>query len=69
MTRRRALSTDAAAVFLSARNDPDQLAQVMRVILLSDEFLGTWGEKIKRPFEVAVSAMRAGGRTVHFRPR
>ncbi len=31
----------------------------METILLSDEFKSTWGEKIKRPFEIAVSALRA----------
>jgi len=52
---------DAAAVFHQARFDPDQLGQVVRSILLSTEFLTTWGEKIKRPFEIAVSTMRATG--------
>jgi uncharacterized protein (DUF1800 family) len=50
---------DAAAVFIAARDDADQLKQVMRTILLAPEFLTTWGEKVKRPFEVAVGAMRA----------
>jgi uncharacterized protein (DUF1800 family) len=59
---------DAAAdVFETAKNDSDQLAQVVRTVLLSDEFLSTWGEKIKRPFEVAVSAMRASGAEFSFR--
>jgi len=49
----------AAAVFVTAKNDSDQLAQIVRTILLSEEFRTTWGEKIKRPFEVAVGAMRA----------
>ncbi len=49
----------AAAVFETGKNDSDQLAQVVRTILLSVEFRTTWGEKIKRPFEVAVGAMRA----------
>jgi uncharacterized protein (DUF1800 family) len=57
----------AAAVFEAGHNDSDQLAQVMRTILLSDEFLTTWGEKVKRPFEVAVSAMRAAGADFSFR--
>jgi len=56
----------AAAVFESAQNDSDQLAQVVRSILLSDEFLTTWGEKIKRPFEVVVSAMRSAGAEFSF---
>lgn len=38
----------------------------MRTILLSYEFRTTWGEKIKRPFEVAVSAMRAAGAQFSF---
>ncbi|HZU86195.1 MAG TPA: DUF1800 family protein, partial [Anaerolineaceae bacterium] len=49
----------AAQVFLQAQADPDQLKQVVRAILLSDEFSQTWGEKIKRPFETAVAMLRA----------
>ncbi len=51
----------AAATFTAQWQAPDQLRQVCEVILLSDEFRTTWGEKIKRPFEIAVGAMRAGG--------
>ena len=56
----------ATAVFEAGQNDSDQLAQVVRTILLSEEFRTTWGEKIKRPFEVAVSAMRAAGAEFSF---
>ena len=49
----------AAAVFHAQVNAPDQLAQVVRAIVLSDAFKQTWGEKIKRPFEAAASMMRA----------
>ena len=56
----------AAAVFEAAQNDPDQLAQVVRTILVSNDFLTTWGEKIKRPFEVVVSAMRSAGAEFSF---
>ncbi|MEZ4583211.1 MAG: DUF1800 domain-containing protein [Caldilineaceae bacterium] len=49
----------AADTFLQHKDSPDQLTQVVRTILLSDEFKGTWGEKIKRPFEFCASAMRA----------
>lgn len=49
----------AAAVFTAQWQAPDQLRQVIEVILLSPEFLATWGEKSKRPFEIAVSAFRA----------
>lgn len=51
---------DAAAdVFNQNVEAADQLAQVVRTIVLSDEFLTTWGEKIKRPFEIATSCLRA----------
>jgi uncharacterized protein (DUF1800 family) len=49
----------AAAVFEAAKYDGSQLLQVVNTILMSSEFLDTWGEKIKRPFDVAVNAMRA----------
>ena len=51
----------AAAVFTAQWQASDQLKQVVEVVLLSDEFRNTWGEKIKRPLEIAVSAMRACG--------
>lgn len=51
----------AAAVFTAQWQASDQIKQVVQTILLSPEFLATWGEKTKRPFETAVSAMRAGG--------
>jgi len=56
----------AAAVFFAQRAAPDQLSQVVRSILLSDEFRTTWGAKAKRPFEVAASAMRAAGANFPF---
>ncbi|MEZ4656079.1 MAG: DUF1800 domain-containing protein [Caldilineaceae bacterium] len=49
----------AAAVFRANVNAPDQLKQVTRAILLSPEFRNTWGQKIKRPFEYAISLFRA----------
>jgi len=49
----------AAEVFHAQVDAPDQLAQVVRSIVLADPFRQTWGEKIKRPFEAAVSMMRA----------
>ena len=49
----------AASVFTAQKDAPDQLKQVVRTILLSSEFQSTWGQKIKRPFEVAVSMLRA----------
>ncbi len=50
----------AATVFRNHVDSSDQIARVIRVIALSDEFKTTWGEKIKRPFEVFISALRAG---------
>ena len=38
---------------------PDQIAQVVQTILLSDEFKQTWGQKVKRPFELVASLQRA----------
>lgn len=51
----------AAAAFLDHVDAPDQLARVMRVILLHPSFLQTWGDKVKRPFEIAVSMFRSLG--------
>jgi uncharacterized protein (DUF1800 family) len=53
-------TVDAVAqVFYDQRAASDQLRQVVRAILLSAEFRATWGTKVKRPFEVVASAMRA----------
>jgi uncharacterized protein (DUF1800 family) len=49
----------AANTFIENRDAPDQLKRVMETILLSDEFKQSWGGKIKRPLEAAVSIMRA----------
>lgn len=57
----RGLVRDAADVWMRAGRAPDQLAQVVRTILLSAEFRTTWGRKVKRPFELAASLMRATG--------
>lgn len=53
------LVQEAADVFLANKSAPDQLSQVVRTILRAPEFRATWGEKIKRPFEYAVSVLRA----------
>ena len=55
----QSLIDSTAAVFTAQQNAPDQLTQVVRHILQSNEFKTTWGEKVKRPFEAIVSAMRA----------
>lgn len=51
----------AAAEFFTHRESPDQIKRTLRVVLLSDAFKNTWGEKIKRPFEYVCAAMRAAG--------
>ncbi len=47
---------------------PDQIKIAMEILLKSPDFLNTWGEKIKRPFERAISAMRQIEYTYHFDP-
>ncbi len=49
----------AADTFLAYKDAPDQLKRVVETILLSPEFSQTFGAKIKRPFEAAISMMRA----------
>lgn len=49
----------AAQVFRENRNASDQIRRTLRVILLSSEFRDTWGDKLKRPFEVVMSMLRA----------
>jgi len=51
----------AAAAFAAHLDAPDQLRRVVRTILLSPEFAAAWGKKVKRPFELVVSALRAAG--------
>jgi uncharacterized protein (DUF1800 family) len=57
----------AAQLFLAQKDSPDQLKQVVRHIILSPEFQNTWGQKIKRPFETIVSALRATNANWTFR--
>lgn len=59
----QALVDAAAAIFTAQWEAPDQLAQVVRTIVLHPDFLATWGEKVKRPFEIAAGALRTGGTT------
>ena len=71
---RRLISDEPPQVLVEAIGDlftaqwqaPDQLKQVYEAILLSDEFKTTWGEKIKRPVEFSVSAMRAANANWNF---
>ena len=54
-----ALIDSATAMFLQARQDGNQIAQVLQVILQSAEFKGSWGTAMKRPALSAVSALRS----------
>jgi uncharacterized protein (DUF1800 family) len=53
-----ALVDAAAGMFQQQWQAPDQLAQVTGLILRSDEFKSTWGDKVRRPFDAAVAALR-----------
>ena len=55
------LVQNAANTFQAHWQAPDQIAQVLRQILASDEFKTGWGTKMKRPAFAAVSALRATG--------
>ena len=57
-----------AQVFLDNVTAPDQLTKVMRHLLKSAEFRSTWGEKTKRPFHAAVSALRSADCDYTFQP-
>jgi uncharacterized protein (DUF1800 family) len=56
----------AAAVFEAEADSDDQLAQVVRTIVLHPSFLTTWGDKIKRPLEIVAAALRAGNAQFRF---
>ena len=53
----------AAAVFNDQWQAADQLKQVVKTIILSDEFkaAGTWGAKTKKPFELMAGSARSCG--------
>ncbi len=54
----QALVDQVAASLHQNWQAPDQIKTAMEILLKSSNFLNSWGEKIKRPFERAVSAMR-----------
>lgn len=57
----RSLVDRATKVWLAHGKSPDQIAHVLRTILLSDEFKISHGEKVKRPIELVLSYVRASG--------
>lgn len=58
----------AADVFGGAIDADDQIAQTLRYILSSDEFRGSFGAKVKRPFEYTVGFLRQTGVDIGFGP-
>lgn len=48
-------------VWMANRQAPNQIEQVMRAILLSDECKGSFGGKVKRPLEAIWAYLRATG--------
>lgn len=53
------LVASTADVFYDNRDDPEQLRKVYRHVLESTDFQMTWGQKVKRPVEVVIGALRA----------
>lgn len=51
----------AVSEWMANQKDDLQIARVMRVILLSDEFKDTWAESVKMPFEAVIGMIRASG--------
>lgn len=59
-----ALVQGAANVFLAQKDAPDQIAKVIKYIVLSPAFTAVKPEKLKRPFEFLASFYRAVGADV-----
>jgi uncharacterized protein (DUF1800 family) len=55
------LVASAAQVFRQNWQAPNQIELVLRHILNSTAMYNTWGQKVRRPFDSIVAAMRAGG--------
>lgn len=56
-----ALVASVAEIFLANAEAPDQIAQTVRAIVMSDEFDATAPRKLKRPFEFLASLYRGSG--------
>jgi uncharacterized protein (DUF1800 family) len=56
-----ALIDSAAAIFRQNWQSPNQIRLTLRHILLSNAFMNAWGQKHRRPFELAAAALRALG--------
>ena len=67
-TPKQALIDSAAAIFRANWKNPKQIEITLRHILNSDDMYNSWGQKIRRPFETTVAAMRALGQDWTLRP-
>ena len=57
-----------ADVFYNNRNAIDQIVKTVREIVTSTAFKTTWAQKVKRPFEAAIGALRASGAELNLKP-
>ena len=55
------LIDSAAAIFRANWQHPRQIEITLRHILNSDDMINSWGQKVRRPFEATVAAMRVLG--------
>ncbi len=55
------LIDSAAVIFRANWQHPRQIEITLRHILNSDELINSWGQKVRRPFEATVAAMRVLG--------
>ncbi|GAB2520454.1 DUF1800 domain-containing protein [Lysobacter humi (ex Lee et al. 2017)] len=62
------LVAGAAEIFRKYWQDPRQIEHVLRYMLTSDHMQFSWGQKVRRPFDLAVAALRAGGSTWFMTP-
>lgn len=62
------LVQSAADLFHAQWQAPDQISQVLALILQSTPFKTSWGNKMKRPAAAAVGALRALGADFTFKP-
>ena len=60
-TPSQGLVDSAAAIFRANWKNPKQIEVTLRHILNSDDLYNSWGQKIRRPFEATVAAMRVLG--------
>ncbi|MFK7899532.1 MAG: DUF1800 domain-containing protein [Cyclobacteriaceae bacterium] len=57
----KALLSKAVSIWMVNQKAPDQIAQVIRAIVLTDEFKSSYNKKVKRPLELVVSLIRSTG--------